>query len=618
MIKPVHIQTNNVAREILRIATQNAVPSSHLFIKIHSVNTFIKDANSNFVEISYEDFDKYTDEETLRNPSIIYKQDYDVSISSQYKGYPFAHMKTEIEFEDKATRVSLIIKKGSTLSYYDDLYKDFISYIIEQQLRSNVMLELFDIDYAKTINSFIDVIKQIKTITFKEDKKILLSIGLKEEESIEAEIFMTIDAKREQEDENQKVDHSDRGFLVSCIEGEELFEFSKPKQGKHGRNCRGDIIEVQTVNVDAKPEFCTNANIEILDSFQNIKYLATKNGYLLRDGDTYDVSNSIEVDEISFKTTGTIDTDLDTEISIKIVKDEALEDAVEKGMHVKVQNLDIEGSVGPNTEIQARNIAISGQTHASSLIQCVNAKLGTHKGKIIARNVDVQTLQGGEIIADKVTIHHAMSGKIRAKTIEVHILGSYVILEASQFIQIDRTRGEENRFSFDAEFNSGLDSDTEDEQEYLKKLKQELNTLLEKYKVISIKVKKNLEPCKKIKDAILKAKAQGVKISSLLIDKFKLCRVMNVHYKKLREDLEFKKAQYDKLNTKLSSSSLDVINSKLTLGNSLNGFNHISYNLSNPKRKIELNIDSSMNKKVFQLIKDDDEILKIVNKGIED
>jgi len=99
-----------------------------------------------------------------------------------------------------------------------------------------------------------------------------------------------------------------------------------------------------------------------------IKYLASKSGYLLQDGDNYDVSNSIEVDEISFKTIGTIDTDLDAEISINIVKKNPLEDAIEKGMHVRVQNLTIDGSIEPHTKAEAMNVSISGQTHAESFV----------------------------------------------------------------------------------------------------------------------------------------------------------------------------------------------------------------------------------------------------------
>ena len=147
--------------------------------------------------------------------------------------------------------------------------------------------------------------------------------------------------------------------------------------------------------MDVKPTFTVDNNIEIQDSFENIKYLATKSGYVVKTGSKYEVSNSIDVGEISFKTTGTINSDLDTEISINVVKNDPLEDAIEKGMHVKVQNLSIAGSIGPNTQVETRTISISGQTHHESSIKCMNADIQIHKGKITGRKVVVSILDGG-------------------------------------------------------------------------------------------------------------------------------------------------------------------------------------------------------------------------------
>jgi len=285
-------------------------------------------------------------------------------------------------------------------------------------------------------------------------------------------------------------------------------------------------------------------------------------------------------------------------------------------MYVKVQNISTNGSIGPNVKIEARNVTISGQTHATSSIKCVQAELGIHKGIIKARTVNVKTLQGGEIIADNVVIEQALSGKVTAKNIKINILGSYVVLEASQDIEVKRTIGEENKFIFTTAANSGLDNTKEDEHDYLKTLKNELNLLIEKFKLIKTKVKNNLEPCRKIKETIIKSKNLGKKIPSTLIDKFKLCKIMNVHYKKLREDIEFKKNQHNELNAKLSSSVLEITNSKLKLGTPLNGFNHIQYILNKPERKIELNIDNSMNKRIFQLDEDENGVLKVINSDL--
>ncbi|MEN8304520.1 MAG: hypothetical protein ABFQ64_10675, partial [Campylobacterota bacterium] len=329
-----------------------------------------------------------------------------------------------------------------------------------------------------------------------------------------------------------------------------------------------------------------------------------------------EVSNTLDVDEISFKTTGTINSDLDSEISINVIKDNPLEDAVEEGMHVKVQKLTITGSLGSNTTIEARDISISGQSHNDSSIKCVNANIEIHKGKVVGRKVKVERLEGGEIIADSATVSDAVSGKIRAKTIKIEKLGSYVTLESSELIEIEKVRGEENKFIIDPLFHSGFDDKKEDDATYLKKLEEELTSLKKVFKELTLKVKNNLDSCKKIKAAIIKNKNknEGLEIPSTLIKKFKTCRVMQVHYKKLKEELEYKKAQYEKLDKRLSSSGPDPLDAKILVKEPLRGFNNIIYKLNNPPREIELKTNESMRDKVFRLVEDEDGVLKIVNK----
>ena len=615
MIKQVNVITNNVVRELQRVAQENSISASKLYVKVKSVTTFVKGANSDFLEIPFEDLKKYKSETSLRDATLEFDQEYEIDINTKTETYPFKEMISEIELTENDTSAYLVIKKGSKLNYYEDLYSDFLSYITEQKLRSNLMLYLFDVDYQTSVKEFVNVIKQIKKITFKEDKKILISKGYDEIESIRAEVCMTIEDSNDinAEDSEGRVDYANRGFLLSCTEGEELFEFSKPQQGKYGRTCRGEIIEVEVVNLEARPTFTVEDSIEVQDSFENIKYLSKRSGYLIKKGNQYEVSNTIDVNEISFKTTGTIDSDLDSEISINVIKNDPLEDAIEEGMRVKVQTLCITGSIGRNTQIEAREISISGQSHNESTIKCVNATIGVHKGSVVGRRVEVNRLEGGEIVADTVIVTNAISGKIRAKRVEIEILGSYVTIEASEYIKVQKVKGEENKFIIDTMFKGGFDKSREDDEVYLNKLEEEFNSLVKTFKNSTLKVKNNLEPCKKIKATIIRSKKEGVKISSRLIQQFKLCQVMNVRYKKLKEEVEYKKNQYAKLKKKMSGGGLSALDAKIVFNEPLIGFNKVLYRLSDPPVEIELNTDESMKKTTFKLIKDKEGVLKIVN-----
>jgi len=208
---------------------------------------------------------------------------------------------------------------------------------------------------------------------------------------------------------------------------------------------------------------------------------------------------------------------------------------------------------------------------------------------------------------------NAISGKIRAKTIKIERLGSYVTMESSELIQIEKVRGEENKFIIDPLFHSGFDDKKEDDGTYLKNLEDEFKSLQKFFKEVTLKVKNNLDSCKKIKAAIIKSNNEGVEIPSTLIKKFKSCRVMQVHYKKLREELEYKKSQCEKLDKRLSSSGPNPFDAKIIVNEPLQGFNKIIYKLNNPPREIELKTNESMRDKIFKLIEDEDGISKIVN-----
>lgn len=615
MTDSIEISTNNVYKELLRIAAQNSIPISRLYIRINEMHTFTKSKDGNLVKISEEELSKYTTEEYLRDESVEFEQQYDITVSPYYRGYPFLRMICEIEFNEDETQAYFVIKKGSQVEYYDNIYDDFLDYIDEKKLRAGIMLYLFDVEFETTIEEFVSVIKRVKKVTFKEDKKILVAKGLEAIESIEPHMRMSIEENNSVgvEDKSGRIDYSNRGFMLSCAEGEELFEFIKPQQGKHGRTCKGKIIEVKKIDLDVTPEFTVEDNIEVLDSFENIKYLSKKSGYLVKGDNQYDVSNSVDVDEISFKTTGTINSNLDSEITINVVKNNPLEDAIEEGMSVKVQNIFIQGSVGPNTQIEAREVKVEGQTHGLSYIKCINASISLHKGKVTARKVEVKNLEGGEIIADEAIVKNATRGKIRAKKITIEVLGSHVTMEASQYIEIEKVKGEENIFILDSLINSGFDNNKKDDDSYYKKIKSEFDELEVKFKASARKVKESLKSCQKIKDLIIKNQKEKQDIPATLIKNFQICKLIRVRYKKLKEKLDFKQAQYDKLREKMQQAYPDIFEARILLNSPLRGFNHITYRLHNPDREIELRTNDRMTKKVFELYEDDDGVLKIIN-----
>jgi hypothetical protein len=615
MISPTKVVTDNVLEEILHVAREESVNESTLRIELNSVTTWVKTSTKDFTEIPQESVDTYKDEKFLRDDTLEFKQQYNIKIRSKRSDYPFKYMHSQVEFEQNDTFAYLVIKQGSRLQYHKKLYEDFLEYITEQKLRANIMLYLFDVDYESTIKEFVTIIEKMKLFVFKEDKKILISKGVDSIEGVKSQLIMNIEEKSNVgvEDSMGKVDHSNRGLFINCTQGEQLFEFIKPQQGQYGRSCRGEIIDTKTINLDETPTFTVDDSIEIQDSFENIKYIATKSGFLLKEGNRYDVSNNLDIGEISFKTTGAINSNLDADITINVKKNDPLEDAIEEGMHVKVKKLFVIGNIGPDTKIETREISVNGQTHDRTFIQCVNADIKQHRGKVIGREVKIHTLEGGVVVADRAIIEHAVRGKIRAKVIEIGSLGSNVVMEASKNIQVDIINGGENKFIIDPSITSAFDNIKKPDINYVQKLEGELKLLSNALKDITEKVKKNLEPCKKIQDAIVKKKKEGADIPDSLVKNFKICKVMMVRYKKLKEDFKYKKSQLEKVQNGQLESNLDIFDAKIVVKKPIEGFNTIVYRLANPNREIVLKTDKRMNKTTFKLREEYDGSLRIVN-----
>jgi len=251
--------------------------------------------------------------------------------------------------------------------------------------------------------------------------------------------------------------------------------------------------------------------------------------------------------------------------------------------------------------------------HHESSIKCINANIHLHKGKVTGRKVEVTTLDGGEIIADTAIITNAMSGTIRAKTIEISVLGSHVIMEASQSIRIKRVKGEENKFIFESSVNNSFNENKKDNEKYLAKLKNKLSTSIKAFKEITAMIKKNLAPCEKIKAIIIKKKNENSQIPADIIKKFKICKLMKINYKKSKEKVNYEKSQYLKQEQISSTNILNIRDAKIILDEALHGYNYIKYKLDKPKVDIELRTEDSMRKKVFKLIEDEDGVSKIIN-----
>ena len=176
---------------------------------------------------------------------------------------------------------------------------------------------------------------------------------------------------------------------------------------------------------------------------------AKQAGYITLEGSTYIIKSELDVDTIDFKSTGSISSGKDSEVTLSVKENDSQKDAIGENMEVEVSEIDIKGNIGPNAKVSARRATVEGQTHISSEIDADDLTINVHKGLAIGDNITITRLEQGIVEGKKVTIAQAAGGEISAKDIEIGICASYVKATASRLIEIQKLQGSENVFTID-------------------------------------------------------------------------------------------------------------------------------------------------------------------------
>jgi len=268
------------------------------------------------------------------------------------------------------------IHKGR--DYYDALEHDLIAAISKRKLRANLSINIFDQVMYKELSHFMAKIRVAGMYTFDTKQVFLISEGIEPVPTVNDALILHYETNREQENHDDRVDYYKRGYLKSVTEGEMLIEYIKPKLGESGRNCSGVFLKPKEPIVKHEPTFGVTDNINVVVGDDNITYVARVGGYVTFENNTYDIRQEVEIGEISFKTTGSIESALDADVSINVKESDTLKDAIGMGMEVEVNEIRVDGNVGPNAVVRANKAIIEGQTHKSSKIYAQKVQINIH------------------------------------------------------------------------------------------------------------------------------------------------------------------------------------------------------------------------------------------------
>ncbi len=609
-IRTTVIKTQNVAKELLTLSQANNVSIESLDFNLLDVQTFTatndgkKDVE--FEEISNDELYELGDESALLNKSFELKQVYEIEVySKEPKDDKFPNFNIAIGANATKCKIYLSIKSGSKIEYFKGFQDELAILINNKKLRAGILINIFDEVLSEVVSNLSSKVKVEKNLEYHQNETILIAQSIEPTPTIDDEIIVHYDKKNDV-GEHEKVDYSSRGFIQSVVKDELLLEYIKPKKGTSGRNCKGLFLEAPEPLETNIPEFNIDETIIQKDTQDSIEYIANENGYITFEDNTYAIKTDVDVESISFKSTGSISAGLDSNVSMSVKEEDASKDAVGAGMEVEVTEIDIDGNMGPNSKLNALRATIGGQTHKSSVIRSEKLNINVHKGTAYGKNIHITRLEHGIIDGDIIDIGQAMGGDIRGKEVYIEICGSYVKATSSKIIEIKKLQGSENVFTIDSLLKKSSQKGLEKNENKISELEITTKNIKKEINKYTIMIEDNRPAFKELKKRLLHYKKNGVQMPSSFVDKYKQFLKMQAHLKTIKNEYAVKQDKLILLTTKTASFQDNIFNARIINRDRWVGYNKLVFKLVDPPIEVVYEPPEGSPNQIFGLVEDED------------
>lgn len=607
-IRPIIVRTSNVAKELLQAAANFKVSVHALDFNLLTVQTFsrtiVNGPSDDWVELSSDEA-RDLKEDLLLNPKFELKQIYEIEIFLITKPSLLDTIDISIGGNTTLCKIYLTIKAGSVAVYYDQFQQDFLQLVNKKKLRANMMINLFDSMMLSNLEALLAKIRVLGEYRFEEQERYLIAQGHEPVETINDKLILHFESKRKAQEENGRIDYSKRGFVISVVKDELLIEYIKARKGESGRNCRGEFIVPKEPIIKFEPTFGTGEKIAVIDTQNTIEYRASAGGYVTFEGGIYDIKTEVDVKEISFKTTGSIDTQLDADVSINVTEKDSMKDAIGMGMEVTVNAINIDGNIGSNAKVTAKKATVEGQVHQSAIISADELSINILKGTAYGKTVNITRLEHGTVEAESVFIRQATGGKIRAREITIELLGSHVKMTASHKIEIKALQGGENQFIIDPLLNESIDNLSEQTAK-MEQAKKAIKAIQKELAAYEQTWRENAPAMEELKHKLLHYKQNGIKMPSAFVEKYQQHQQFKGKMDELHNELKTKEDQYAWLSEKHTALQSGIFDARIINHDRWKNHNEIIFKLIDPPIEVMYVPSHNADETILGLHEDED------------
>ena len=610
-IRPTVVRTQNVAKELVKLASSYNTKVEQIDFNILDVQTYIR-VNENGHEAEWEEIvanELYElDAETqFLNPDFQIKQVYEVEFIPYDENNLYKDFNVAVGANATKCKVYLSIKQGSKVEYTQNFNRDLAAIVNKKKIRAGILINIFDEMLSDAISKISAHVRVEEKAEYQKSETILIAESYEPTPTIDDALILHYDKEEEIEvDALQRVDYASRGFIKSVNKDDLLIEYIKPKEGKPGRNCRGEYMAPKEPEVKNEPAFTIDETIRVEDDEESTKYYANVNGYVSLDGTAYTIKKDMDVDKIDFKSTGSITAGLDSDVSISVKEANPEKDAIGSGMEVEVTEIHVEGNVGSNASIKAIKAVIDGQTHKDSMVRAENLRINVNKGAAFGKHIQITRLEQGTVDGDEVDIAQALGGNIRGKEINIEICASHVRATASRLIEIKKMHGSENIFTIDPLVKKQAKSGLQKNEEEIKELEIDIRDLKKEIEKQEKLIKNNTAAFNDVKRRLMHYKKNGIKMPDSFIKQFRQFQVMQDNLVNNQKEFAVKEDKLALLNANTVSFQENILDARIINRETWVGHNEIRFKLVNPPIELSYVPKDGSKDHVFGLVEIDE------------
>ncbi len=569
------VETSNVFDDLKATASAANVDIENVDVEVLAINASYKIGSDEVKKT--QDLSIFNDDALFGNPELAIKEDFKVQFSEKDAAAVRNMPRISIGTNKAITKIVAKIFADNAINYTDDFAQNLINEINKKLLRYGILIGIRNETMLKGVNKVASSLRINGTL--ENDFTFDVAVGIDPVPSVDDELIYHYKIKNHKEDEKA-------AFIQAVSAGETIIEYRKPKQGRAGRNLRGEVIKVAEAKTANHKEIQIGENIDKVEDEDGVKYIAKISGYVAEEGDKYDVKEELDLNEISLKSTGSINAGLDSDVTINVKESDALKDAIGAGMVVETSTLNVEGNIAQSAKVRAKTVTIGGQTHAKSYVEADNATIATHLGTLKCVEGNIKRIEGGEVIGKIVNVDSVVGGKIIAEEVHINNLFSNSTIIAAKLIEISSVKGTGNKLVIDVREIPDYKVKFETYFDEMKNLEKTTKIMMRELEDKRAVIDSNAESVASIKERIEELYSKNQEPPVTFLAKLKDYQTLVHEYNSLVKEFRSKKDRLLFLSKNLKEMQNVIFEAKIICRSRWKELNEIRFKLLEPKRDV--------------------------------